>query len=126
VRVPGTSPLLVIKILLTPNLYDPSIIANFQKRQPKINMHSTIERAAELAMTQSNTNTILINPPKPSKTWRTRRNHVVMATLPGTRMNSCQDVREIYNECLVSHSNAAACKTAASYLSVCRNTDLEQ
>jgi enterochelin esterase-like enzyme len=81
-------------------------------------MHSTIEHAVELA---AQPNTILINPPKPSKTWG-RHNPVVMATstMPGKSMNNCQDVREIYNECLVSHSNATICKTAASYLGICR------
>jgi hypothetical protein len=78
-------------------------------------MHSTIEHADDLA---TQLNTILINPPK---TWG-RHNPVVMATtsMPGKSMNNCQDVREIYNECLVSHSNATICKTAASYLGICR------
>jgi hypothetical protein len=85
-------------------------------------MRSTIEHVSELP-TQL-TNTILINPPKPLKDWG-RHSRVVMATSSGNHMNTCQDVREIYNECRVSHSNASICKTAASYFSICMNKDLQ-
>lgn len=72
------------------------------------------------------TNTILINPPNPQQTW-TRHSPVIMATIvsPAGEMSSCQDVREIYQHCLVSHSTDTQCKKAASYFSICMIKDLE-
>mmetsp|Transcript_31910 Transcript_31910/g.48224 ORF Transcript_31910/g.48224 Transcript_31910/m.48224 type:complete len:82 (+) Transcript_31910:191-436(+) len=44
---------------------------------------------------------------------------VVYAMLSGNQMNNCQDVKEIYAECLASSSKDRICSTAAAYFGNC-------
>lgn len=43
----------------------------------------------------------------------------------GHPLTTCGDIREIYGECLESHSQAQICKKAASYFTLCASSALE-
>lgn len=59
-----------------------------------------------------------------SGSWGTH-SPVVMATLKGIKMENCDEVREVYAECLRTHSSDSICKTAASYFRVCTHQSQE-
>mmetsp|Transcript_25713 Transcript_25713/g.29370 ORF Transcript_25713/g.29370 Transcript_25713/m.29370 type:complete len:95 (+) Transcript_25713:80-364(+) len=56
-----------------------------------------------------------------SRTKKWSHSPVVLAMLSGNRMNTCEDVGEIFDECLATSSEDRICQTAAQYLSKCAN-----
>jgi hypothetical protein len=77
----------------------------------------------------SESETIIINPRKRSPSWGSHA-PLVMATFPTASdrrpLSNCADVRDVYGQCLETHSSDNICKTAASYFSICmRSTGKE-
>ena len=67
---------------------------------------------------------IIINPRKRSPSWGSQPLEPLPAISvrghhKSQSLSSCSDVREIYSECLATHSSDQLCKTAVSYFSVC-------
>lgn len=85
-------------------------------------MHPTIEQSPVSLAGEEPVFTCIINPPKRQPTWKGRHSPVVSASLRGNSMHNCEDVRRVYAECLETHSTDNACKTAASYFSLCMNS----
>lgn len=46
-------------------------------------------------------------------------NPTMMAILTGTRMQNCEEIKMMRQECLASGSKASICQTAAQYMSAC-------
>lgn len=70
----------------------------------------------------TSSSSLVSNPLNLERNPRTRPwNHspVVLAMLSDNRMRNCDDVREIFTECLATNSKDRICNTAAQYFSRC-------
>mmetsp|Transcript_11412 Transcript_11412/g.16055 ORF Transcript_11412/g.16055 Transcript_11412/m.16055 type:complete len:108 (+) Transcript_11412:166-489(+) len=64
-----------------------------------------------------------VNVERSRRTQAWSHSPVVLAMLSDNRMSKCEDVREIYNECLASHSKDRICNTASYYFEKCMNQE---
>lgn len=51
---------------------------------------------------------------------RWTHNPVVLAALACSNMGSCEDVKEIYHECIKSNSDSMVCEAAEKYYRMCQ------